>query len=154
VGGDLHRPVLLLHVLSAFLYAAGYIGTNLLTEVARRTDDPTARRYALRFSSVTDRLYEIGGTLVALTGVLAFFVFGYSPFATWLLGATGLYLVIVVTSIVFWARVGREVDRAIQAGDDERAVALLRSQTNIVVSRTENVLFVLLIALMVLRPGS
>jgi len=48
--------VLLVHVLAALAYGAGYIGTNLLTELARRTDDPVMRRQTLHFSGVLDRL--------------------------------------------------------------------------------------------------
>jgi len=40
------------------------------------------------------------------------------------------------------------------AGDQARVLAFLRSPRNIAVSRSENVPFVVLMALMVLRPGS
>jgi len=47
--------VLLAHVLAAFVYGAGYVGTNVLTEFARRTDESELRRYALHFqASSTD----------------------------------------------------------------------------------------------------
>jgi hypothetical protein len=63
-------------------------------------------------------------------------------------------VVIVGTGILFWGRVGREIDGATAAGDDARVNALLRSPRNVAVSRAENVLFITLIALMVLRPGT
>ena len=65
-----------------------------------------------------------------------------------------IYVVIVGTGIFFWGRVGREIDRALRAGELGRVNALLRAPLNIAVSRAENVLFVILIALMVLRPGA
>jgi len=94
--------------------------------------------YALPSSNVIDRLQQIGGTLLAPC----------------VLAGTVLYVVIVATAIIFWGRVGRDIDRAAQAGDQARVLAFLRSPRNIAVSRSENVPFVVLMALMVLRPGS
>ena len=151
--GGLTQTVLLLHVLAAFVYGAGYVGTNLLTEQARRTEDSQVRRYALRFSGVLDRLNMIGGTFAGVTGILAVFVFGYSLVTPWVLAAIAIYALIVGTGIAFWGRIGREIERAIGAGDEASAIALLRSPRNIAVSRAENILFVTLVSLMVLRPG-
>lgn len=150
---ELTRAVLLIHVLAAFVYGAGYVGTNLLTEQARRTDDALVRRYALHFSGVLDRLNIVGGTMAGISGVLAVFVFGYSLFTPWVLAVIAIYVVIVGTGILFWGRVAREIDRATRAGDEAGAIALLRSRRNIAISRAENVLFVVLVSLMVLRPG-
>jgi len=139
--------------LASFIYGAGYIGTNLLTESGRCTDDSTLRGHALQFSGILDRLNMIGGTFAGITGILAAFVFGYSLLTPWVLAAIVIYVVIVGTGILFWGRVGREIGRAASAGDEASAIALLRSPRNVAVSRAENVLFVTLISLMVLRPG-
>ncbi len=152
---DLRMPVLLLHVLSAFAYVAGYVATNVLTEMARRDDALAFRREALRFSTRFDRLLNApGGTLVGITGLATMFAFGYSPLVPWVLAAIALFLVVVGMGIFFWARVGGAVDRAMAAGDNETVTRVLRSTRNVAVSRFENVLVVVLIALMVLRPGS
>ncbi len=152
---DLTKPVLLLHVLSAFAYVAGYVATNVLTEMARRNDDLVFRRDALRFSNRFDRLLNApGGTLVGITGLATMFAFGYSPLAPWVLAAIVLFVIIVAMGIFFWARVGRAVDRAMAAGDNETVGRVLRSPRNVAVSRFENGLVVVLIVLMVLRPGS
>jgi len=90
---------------------------------------------------------------VAITGGIAISVFGYSLLTPWVLAAIMLYVVIVGTGIFFWGRIGREVERALKAGDDARVHRLLLSPRNVAVSRVENVLFVTLVALMVLRPG-
>jgi uncharacterized membrane protein len=152
--GDFVRPLLLLHVLSAFVYVSGYIGTNVLTEVARRTDDAVARAYMLRDSNVIDRLQQIGGTFVGITGILALVAFGYSLLTPWVLATSVLYVLLVANGILFWGRVGRGIDQAVRAGDEVRALALLRSPRNVAISRIENFLFAILISLMVLRPGS
>jgi len=146
--------VLLVHVLAALAYGAGYIGTNLLTELARRTDDPVMRRQTLHFSGVLDRLNASGGSAAGVTGILAVFAFGYSLVTPWILAAIALYAVIVGTGILFWGRVGRAIDRAMKAGDERRVGALLNGPLNVAVSRGENILFLVLVALMVVRPGT
>ena len=146
--------VLLLHVLAAFAYVAGYVATNVLTELARRTDDLSFRREALRFSTRFDRMLNApGGALVALTGIAAALVFGYSLASGWVLVAIILYALVVATGIFFWSRVGREVDRAAAAGDDAGVVRELRRPRNVAVSRIENLVLLLIIVLMVLRPA-
>jgi uncharacterized membrane protein len=129
------------------------VGTNVLTEFARRTDQSDLRRYALHFSGVLDRLNVVGGSLAGITGALAIFVFGYSLLTPWVFAAIVIYVVIVGTGIFYWGRVGGEIDRALRAGEDARVDALLLSSRNVAISRAENTLFVTLIALMVLRPG-
>ena len=142
-------------MLAAFAYGAGYVATNVLTELARRSDDPVIRRQALQFSGVFDRRFNItGGTLAGITGLVATFVLGYPLLTPWILASIVIYVVIVATGILFWGRVGREIESATTAGDDARVNALLRSPRNVAVSRAENVLFLTLIALMVLRPGT
>lgn len=145
--------VLLLHVLAAFAYVAGYIATNVLTELARRTDDPAFRKEALRFSTRFDRLLNVpGGMLVAITGIATALIFGYSLLSGWVLVASVLYVLIVVTGIFFWGRVGREVDRAAAAGDDAAVQRELRRPRNVAISRLENLVLLTIIVLMVLRP--
>ena len=111
------------------------------------------RRYALKFSGVLDRFNIVGGTLAGITGIVAVFVFGFSLLTPWVLAAIAIYVVIVATGIVFWGRIGRGIEKAIGAGDEATAIALLRSPRNIAVSRVENILFLVLVSLMVLRPG-
>ncbi len=141
--------------MSAFAYGTGYTATNVLTELARCTDDPVVRRQALQFSGLFDRRLNVtGGTIAGITCVITIFVFGYSPLTPWILAAIAIFAVIVGTGILFWSRVGGQIDGAWAAGDDARVNALLRSPRNVAVSRAENVLFITLIALMVLRPGT
>jgi len=145
--------VLLLHVLAAFAYVAGYVATNVLTELARRTDDPAFRKEALRFSTRFDRLLNVpGGMLVAITGIATALVFGYSLLSSWVLVASILYVLIVVTGIFFWGRVGREVDRAAAAGDGAAVQRELRRPRNVAISRLENLVLLTIIVFMVLRP--
>ena len=146
--------VLLLHVLAAFTYVAGYVATNVLTELARRTNDPAFRNEALRFSTRFDRLLNApGGTLVAITGIATALIFGYSMLSGWVLVAIVLFALIVLTGIFFWGRVGREIDRAAAAGDDAAVERELRRPRNVAISRLENFVLLTIIVLMVLRPS-
>jgi len=152
---ELLKPILvLLHVLFAFAYVAGYVATNVLTELARRTDDPAFRRSALQFSTRFDRLLNApGGALVGLTGIATALVFGYSLLSGWVLVSIALFTLIVATGIFYWARVGTTVDRAAAAGDDATVVRELRRARNVAVSRIENLVLLTIIVLMVLRPS-
>ena len=146
--------VLLLHVLAAFTYVAGYVATNVLTELARRTDDPAFRNEALRFSTRFDRLLNApGGSLVGITGIATALIFGYSLLSGWVLVAIVLFALIVVTGIFFWGHVGREIDRAAAAGDDAAVQRELRRPRNVAISRLENFVLLTIIVLMVLRPS-
>jgi uncharacterized membrane protein len=152
---EIAKPiVLLLHVLFAFGYVAGYVATNVLTELARRTDDPAFRRNALQFSTRFDRsLNAPGGALVGLSGIATAVVFGYSLLSGWVLVAIVLFVVIVATGIFHWSRVGGKIDRAAAAGDDVAVVRELRRMRNVAVSRIENLVLLTIIVLMVLRPS-
>ena len=66
--------VILAHVLSAFWWIAGYVGTNVCTEMARRSTTDEDCRAALRVSDRLDVLANrTGGTAVGVTGLLALF---------------------------------------------------------------------------------
>jgi len=140
-------------VLAAFVFIAGYLGTNLLTELARRNPDPVFRRSALAFSTMFDRRLNIpGATVVAPTGLLAVWAFGYSFLAPWVVVGIVLYLVLPLLAGLFWARMGRRIDQALAADDQTTVDAVLRDPRNVAVSRIENLVVLAIIALMVLRP--
>jgi hypothetical protein len=70
------------------------------------------------------------------------------------LAAIGLYVVIAGTGIFLRGRVGREIDRAIAAGQNNRAIALLRLPLDVAVSRIRECPLRLAVSLMVLRQGA
>ena len=152
---ELARALVLVHVISAILYGAGYIGTNLLTEFARRSDEPVTRRYALAFSTRFDRtLNAPGGTVVSLTGLATTWAFGYSFLALWIVAAIVLWLVLMGLGIVYWRSYGTRVDSALSSGDESALTRVLREPRSVAVSRIENVVLLILVGLMVLRPGT
>jgi uncharacterized membrane protein len=149
------RPLaVLIHVLAAFLYFAGYVGTNLCTELARRATTDDECRTALGLSNRFDRwLNAPGGTVTSLSGLVAVWVFGYAITTPWVALAIALFAGIVLLGITFWRRFGRRVDSAMAAGDWTGVRELLTEPRIVVVSRLENAVVLAIIVLMVLRPG-
>lgn len=149
------RPVaVLIHVLAAFWYVAGYVGTNLCTELARRARKDDECRTALLFSTRFDRwLNAPGGMLTSLSGLAAVWVFGYALTTPWVVLAVALVAAIVLLGIFYWSRFGRRVEAAMTAGDWPGVRALLTEPRIVLLSRLENVALLAVIVLMVLRPG-
>ncbi len=149
------RPVaVLVHVLAAFWYVAGYVGTNLCTELARRAATDDECRTALLFSGRLDRwLNAPGGTAVGLSGLATVWVFGYALTTPWIALAVALFAVIVLLGIFYWSRFGRRIERAMTAGNWAGVRELLAEPRIVLLSRLENVILLAVIVLMVLRPG-
>ena len=151
---DWRALVLLAHVLAAFWWFAGYAGTNLCTEIARRSTSDDECRTALQLSNRFDVIANrVGGMAVGLTGILALLVFGYSLTTFWVAASIILFAVVIFGGIFFWGRFGGTIDAAAAAGDWPGVRGALSERRIQVFSRSENVLVLVIIVLMVLRPG-
>jgi hypothetical protein len=143
-----------IHVGAGFVYVAGYVGTAVLTEIARRTDDAGTRRAAIDFSGLFDRrLVRVPGTVTGLAGLALTAAAGHPWLSGWVVAATIGYAFVIGLGIFFWARVGGGIEGALASGDDAEVARLLREPRFVAVSRVENVVLAAVIALMVLRPG-
>jgi uncharacterized membrane protein len=152
---DWRSLVLLFHVLAAFWWIAGYVGTNLCTEFARRSTTDDDCRAALRISDRLDVLANrTGGTAAGLSGLLTLVVFGYSLTTPWVLASIVLFALVILGGITFWTRFGGQIGTAAEAGDWSRVRRELNEPRIVTYARLENVAVVVIIALMVLRPGS
>ena len=151
---DLTRLIALIHVGTAFLFVAGYVGANVLTEVARRTDDPALLGSALWFSGRFDRWLLIPfGTGTSLAGLALVALIGYAWTTPWVVASIVIYAVIMGLGIFVWGARGRRIETAHAAGDSGETWRLLREPRYYVLARVENLALVILVALMVLRPG-
>jgi hypothetical protein len=151
---DWRAVAVMAHVLAAFWWIAGYVGTNLCTEIARRSTTDDECRSALLISNRIDRsLNQMGGTFAGLTGLVALVVFGYSVTTPWVALSIALFALVVVGGAVFWRRFGMGIDAAVAAGDWETVRRRLRAPRIVGYSRVENLFVLAIIALMVLRPG-
>ena len=89
---DIERIALLGHLLAVFVFVAGYVGTNVLIEIARRAPSLEERRAALAMSGRFDIwLYRRGGTAVIVSGPIGS---GHSALhhPPWVLASTALFL--------------------------------------------------------------
>lgn len=146
--------VVVAHVLSAFWFVAGYVGTNALTEVARRATTQEGRVAALALSDLFDRwLYQRGGMAVLLTGAVAWWVFGYPLTTPWILASIALIVGIALVTGLYWRGYGLRVNEAIAAGDAAATDAILTDRKAVLLSRLENLAVLAIIVVMVLRPG-
>lgn len=151
---DWRALAIVAHVLAAFWFVAGYVGTNALTEIARRASTHDARVAALALSDQFDRwLYQRGGTAVLLTGALAWWAFGYSITTPWILASIGLIVGIGFLTGMYWRGYGLRVNAAISSGDAAATREILTDPRAVFLSRLENVAVLTIIVLMVLRPG-
>jgi uncharacterized membrane protein len=144
----------LAHVLSAFWYAAGYVGTNLCTEMARRSTTDDECRSAILISGRLDRwANRTGGTAVGLTGLALVAVSGRSFSTPWILVSIVLFGAVVLAGIVLWARFGGGVEAAASSGDWAGVRRALNAPQAIAYGRIENVAVLTIVVLMVLQPG-
>jgi uncharacterized membrane protein len=151
---DWRALAIVAHVLAAFWFVAGYVGTNVLTEIARRAPSHQARVAALGLSDQFDRwLYQRGGTAVLLTGLLSWWVFGYPLTTPWILASIALVIGIALLTGFYWRSYGLRVNAAIAAGDPSATEAVLTEPRAVLFSRLENLAVLAIIVLMVLRPG-
>lgn len=151
---DWRAIAILAHVLAAFWFVAGYVGTNALTEIARRAATHDSRVAALALSDQFDRwLYQRGGMAVLLTGVLSWWVFGYALITPWILASIALIVGIGLLTGFYWRGYGAQINAAIAAGDAITTEAILTDPRAVFFSRLENLAVLAIIALMVLRPG-
>jgi hypothetical protein len=145
--------LVLIHVIAAFAFVAGYVATNGLTEAARRTRDSRNRRTILALSGGFDRrLVRNCGTVVGLSG-LALVAVGSAPVTSvWIWLSAALYASVVGLGIRVWGPRGGAVEAAIAASDDPTAERLLNEPRFVILSRIENAALVLVVCLMVVRP--
>jgi uncharacterized membrane protein len=151
---DLPRLALFAHLLAAFAFVAGYVATNVLTEMARRAATSADRRAALAYAGRFDRLLNApGGTAVIVTGLAAVWAYGYAITTPWIVASGLLFLMLPLLGGLYWAPFGRQLEAAAQRGDDQAVRGLLNARRNVALSRLENLIVLALLALMVFRPG-
>jgi uncharacterized membrane protein len=146
--------VLVAHVLSAFWYVTGYVGTNLCTEMARRSTSDDDCRSAIFVSGRLDRwANRSGGTAVGLTGLLLLALSGRALTTPWILASVVLFAAVVLSGIVLWERFGGSVEAASAAGDWAGVRRALNEPRVVAYGRLENLAVLAIIVLMVLGPG-
>jgi uncharacterized membrane protein len=152
---DVIRPVLaLIHIGSALLYVSGFASTKILTAMALAEPDASRRRVLFGIGDRFDFRFQIlGGTLVGVSGIPLAFATGYGLTHAWVLASIVLYAIVVFIGAVIWRRRSIAVRAALDAGDDDLVVRLLREPRAQLLRWVETALVVTIVVLMVLRPG-
>ena len=144
----------LLHVSAAFLFVGGYLATNALTELARRSADDSTLRSAIGFSGWFDRRLLIPFSVIAaIAGLILVPLRGYAWTTPWIVVSVVLYVAVVGIGIFVWGPRGGRVEAALTADRVDEVRALLREPRFVALSRVENATVAVIVALMVLRPG-
>jgi uncharacterized membrane protein len=94
-----------------------------------------------------------GGMAVALSGIVALWVFGYSVTTPWVALSAMLMAGVVGLGIFYWSRFGRRVELATTAGDWAGVRRLLTEPSIVLLSRVENAAVLAIVVLMVVRPA-
>jgi uncharacterized membrane protein len=150
----LNTALVLVHVLSAFLFVAGYVAINLLTETARRPGPLERRRTILGLSGLFDRgLVRTGGTVVGLSGLALVLSGGRSWTEPWIWLSAILYAAVIGLGILLWGPRGGRVEAAMAADDIATVDRLLNEPRYVALGRAENLALLVVVSLMVLRPG-
>ena len=152
---DLIRPALaLIHIGSAFLYVTGFASTKVLSAMALAEPDPARRRVLFGIGDRFDFRFQIlGGTLVGLSGIPLALSSGYSLTQAWVLASIISYAIVVFIGAGIWRRRSIAVRAALDAGDDDLVLRLLREPRAQLLRWVETALVVTIVVLMVLRPG-
>ena len=152
---EIVRPILAIaHVGSALLYVTGYLSAKTLTSLAIAEPDPTKRRWILGLGDKFDFRFQIwGGTVVGLSGIPLALASGYTLTQAWVLASIVLYAIVVFIGAVIWRGRAATVRAAMDAGDDARVLALLTEPGARALGWVELALIVVIVVLMVLRPG-
>jgi hypothetical protein len=150
---DVARVLALVHVVSALFYVTGFVSTGTLTELARHAPDANERSRLLALSGRFDFWYQIPfGTLVGLSGVLVTAANGFAWTTLWIASSIVLYALTIFSGAFLWRRHSALVREAVGAGDDRRAVDLLRAPSAVLHSWIDRALVGAIIVLMVMRP--
>lgn len=152
---EIIRPILaLVHVGSSFLYITGYASTKMLARLALAQPDPTRRRLIMGLGDKFDFRFQIvGAALVGPSGFFLAVVNGYTRAQAWVPLSIIVWSAISFIGAGFWRRRSMAVRAAQDAGDEARVVGLLTDPRARLLSWIELALIVMVVVLMVLRPG-
>ena len=159
------RPVttaqwlLMLHVTAAFFFVAGSVAAGILNVMSIRADRPSETAYLLRLIRFTLPVIGIGSLGTLALGIWLWHERGYALGAAWI----WISIVLWVVANAFGGRGGRHQERSRElaerlaaSGDasTDELRALLRDPKGNALSWLAGVATVLILVLMIWKPGS
>jgi uncharacterized membrane protein len=147
-------PVELVHVVTAMVFAAGYIASNVLIELARATDDRAIRRTSAGLAGWFDQWLTVPfGVVSAVAGAILVPLLSYPITAQWVWLSVLLFGVVLGLALTVWRTRHTRIQAAMSDDDDEALSALLADNRYVALSRAENVAVFIVVVLMVVRPA-
>ena len=145
---------LFVHIVGAIALVGGSMAASVLGHLARGAPGLAERRHiVLTLSPPIERMVGLSVPVTVVSGLVTLMLFGHSITDLWVL-ATGLVIVAnVLIQTQYWAKVGPRVHKALDGGDDDAAVALMRDPKSVAMGRIEVGLGFVIVALMVFRPN-
>ncbi len=153
--------ILALHVLSAFAFVAGMVTFWVLIVAVRRTDTPEGTIRMEPVVKVGNAAVGIGAGGTIVLGIwLAFSVGGYDIWDGWIIAAIVLWLIGVAvgqrTASAYMQGMNKaqELQAAGQTGPSAELLALNRTQNGVLFHGLASVVVVLILVLMIWKPGA
>ena len=153
--------ILALHVLSAFAFVAGMVTFWVLIVAVRRTDTPQGTIRMEPVVKVGNAAVGIGAGGTIVLGIwLAFSVGGYDIWDGWIIAAIVLWLIGVAvgqrTANAYMQGMNKaqELQAAGQTGPSSELLALNRTQNGVLFHGLASVVVVLILILMIWKPGA
>lgn len=142
------------HILAAMVYVSGYIGGTILQiQAGRAADWPTRRTLQNAANVFSNRILVPAFLAAGIVGIITAATLGYPILSGWVLYALIVYVVMLAIGIGYWARLGKSIDRAIDASDEAAFAALRDRPATLYISIVDGFLLLLLIYLMVVKPS-
>jgi uncharacterized membrane protein len=152
--GTMYQVLVFLHVLSAVIWVGGAITGQLLAMQISRSDDPAdLPKYARQIAVLGNRLFLPAAIVIIVTGVVMT-IQAWSFEQLWIAVAIVLWILSAALGAIY---VGPRIKRATASFDAEGPTSEEgRRQLNsvLLVARLELLSFLVIIGLMVFKPGS
>ena len=153
--------ILALHVLSAFVYVAGIILFWVLVVAVRKTDTPDGTIRMGPVVKIGNASIGIGAGGTIILGIwLAFSVGGYDIWDPWIIAALVLWVLAAETGRRTGAEYmagmtkAQELEAAGQTGPSADLLAINRTQRGLQMHALSSVIVLLILIIMIWKPGA
>ncbi len=149
----MYEVLLFLHILSAVVWVGGAVAVQFLGIRVQRSDDPTELPALARHVVVLGNVGFVPAAVLLLATGAAMTADAWGFGQTWIQVSIGLWLVSAVAGSVYLAPRAKRVAAMFEAEGPTSVPARRLASRMFVVSRVELLSFVVVIALMVAKPG-
>ena len=150
----MYQLLLYVHIICAVIWVGGAFYSQLLAvRVSRSTDPGELPRLGHHLSALGMRVFLPASLLLFVAG-LAMVIQNWRFSDLWISISMGLWLVSVLVGALYLGPTGKKVAERFQAEGPASEAARAGLQRIFLVSRLELVMFAVIIALMVFKPGT